>query len=303
MFWHRLNICVVRIHVGEISFHFAYQLILDAPDGHFVFVSFASAFLIKMLRKDYVTLLDASQRVRIIETVEKLVNTLSSPRVAVDERHTPMLYARFLAGLLSKYKTDDNMEMHDAPSVASEVSHPDSLNLPTPPMDHQSSPGSGSNSKPRVSRHRPSPSIEISPPPPEPNQSQFMPPQMPPPHDVFSSTALQNVSPPPQQLRNGQVQPALGSLMAPINLSSTESSAASTVHAASTIHGGSQFAPDHEMTDDLILAPMMAVNNPAFWSHMMLPGFSWAPETLPWEIDTEEFLHQSINDPSAEHFP
>jgi hypothetical protein len=76
----------------------------DAPDGHFVFVSFASAFLIKMLRKDPVPLLDEEQRQRVIELIERLIETLRSKQVAVDERHAPMLYSRFLSNLLAKHK-------------------------------------------------------------------------------------------------------------------------------------------------------------------------------------------------------
>jgi hypothetical protein len=35
-----------------------------------------------------------------------LINTIGSPQVAIDERHTPKLYSRFLASLLAKHKRD-----------------------------------------------------------------------------------------------------------------------------------------------------------------------------------------------------
>ena len=34
------------------------------------------------------------------------MNTIGSPQIAVDERHTPKLYSRFLAGMLAKHKRD-----------------------------------------------------------------------------------------------------------------------------------------------------------------------------------------------------
>ena len=42
----------------------------------------------------------------IYQLIERLVNTIGSPQIAVDERHAPMLYSRFLARLLSKHKRD-----------------------------------------------------------------------------------------------------------------------------------------------------------------------------------------------------
>ena len=38
--------------------------------------------------------------------IGQLIQTLSSPKIAIDDRHTPKLYARFLAGLLSRHRGD-----------------------------------------------------------------------------------------------------------------------------------------------------------------------------------------------------
>jgi hypothetical protein len=38
----------------------------------------------------------------IYQVIEQLVNTIGSPQIAIDERHTPMLYSRFLARMLTK---------------------------------------------------------------------------------------------------------------------------------------------------------------------------------------------------------
>jgi hypothetical protein len=46
------------------------------------------------------------QKERIIDLVSKLVNTLASPKISLDERHTPTLYAGFLTGLLKRVGTE-----------------------------------------------------------------------------------------------------------------------------------------------------------------------------------------------------
>ncbi|KAF8197112.1 fungal-specific transcription factor domain-containing protein [Pholiota molesta] len=77
-----------------------------APDGHFVFASFASAFLLKLLRPEFSSFLVKEQENEIFDLIGRLIQTLSSPKIAIDDRHTPKLYARFLAGLLSRHRRD-----------------------------------------------------------------------------------------------------------------------------------------------------------------------------------------------------
>lgn len=42
----------------------------------------------------------------IFDLIGRLIQTFSSPEIAIDDRHTPKLYARFLAGLLTRAKKD-----------------------------------------------------------------------------------------------------------------------------------------------------------------------------------------------------
>ncbi|KAI9511830.1 hypothetical protein F5148DRAFT_1146554 [Russula earlei] len=60
-----------------------------APSGYFVFAAFASAFMLK-----------------VYQVIERLIATIRSRQIAIDERHTPKLYSRFLASLLAKHKRD-----------------------------------------------------------------------------------------------------------------------------------------------------------------------------------------------------
>ena len=46
------------------------------------------------------------QENNIFDLIGRLIQTLSSPKIAIDDRHTPKLYARFLAGLLSRHRRD-----------------------------------------------------------------------------------------------------------------------------------------------------------------------------------------------------
>lgn len=77
-----------------------------SPDGHFIFVSFASAFLLKLLRPEFSHLMSKEEESQVYDLIGRLIQTLSSPEIAIDDRHTPKLYARFLAGLLSRHRRD-----------------------------------------------------------------------------------------------------------------------------------------------------------------------------------------------------
>jgi hypothetical protein len=100
-----------------------------APDGHFVFASFASAFLLKLLRPEFANLLSKNQENEIFDLIGRLIQTLSSPDIAIDDRHTPKLYARFLAGLLSRHRRDGAGvgRMHPQPPPPNQIPPPSSV--------------------------------------------------------------------------------------------------------------------------------------------------------------------------------
>ncbi|PBK66477.1 hypothetical protein ARMSODRAFT_960039 [Armillaria solidipes] len=75
-----------------------------APDHHFMCAAFASVFLFKLLRPEFSSLLDKADEDESINLIVTLIDKFSSSDIAVDDRHTPKLYARFLATLLSKYR-------------------------------------------------------------------------------------------------------------------------------------------------------------------------------------------------------
>ncbi|KAG6888923.1 hypothetical protein C0995_004936 [Termitomyces sp. Mi166 len=71
------------------------------PEAQVVFVTFASAFLVKLLQPKFASYLTIQKRMEIRETVQKVVDLFGSPEISIDDRHGPGLYARFLKGLLA----------------------------------------------------------------------------------------------------------------------------------------------------------------------------------------------------------
>ena len=54
--------------------------------------------------------MEADDKTKIFDLIGRLIQTLNSPEVAIDNKHTPKLHAKFLAGLLMKYHQDSNQE-------------------------------------------------------------------------------------------------------------------------------------------------------------------------------------------------
>lgn len=90
------------------------------PEAQSVFVTFACSFLVKvmvihlanircltksfgsqLLQPKFAAYLTRGKRLEIRSQVEKVANLLGSPEVAIDDRHGPKLYSRFLKGLLA----------------------------------------------------------------------------------------------------------------------------------------------------------------------------------------------------------
>ncbi|KAI0710814.1 hypothetical protein C8Q76DRAFT_624091 [Earliella scabrosa] len=89
-----------------------------SPDGYFVFASFASAFLLKLLRPEFSNLVSREQQQEIFDLISRLIEKLGSPDVAIDERHTPALHSRFLHSLLRKHRRDLATATRNAPPNA-----------------------------------------------------------------------------------------------------------------------------------------------------------------------------------------
>ncbi|KAG6818170.1 hypothetical protein H0H87_000075 [Tephrocybe sp. NHM501043] len=94
-----------------------------AMGANFLYVSFAAAFLINLLRPKLVHLLDEKRQAEIIQDVRNLINMLGSKDVALDSRHTPALYSRFLSSLLAKHNCAPPEIISGSPSTETPASH------------------------------------------------------------------------------------------------------------------------------------------------------------------------------------
>lgn len=122
-----------------------------------MFASFASVFLLKvrllpiigstrtnllltahlydcyqLLRPRFSSVLTPHQKDDIINLVQRLIDVLKSDEVAIDERHTPKLYAKFLTKLLDRQVSSQRSPRSSV--QPSDSSHPSpSRSLGTPP--------------------------------------------------------------------------------------------------------------------------------------------------------------------------
>jgi len=225
-----------------------------APDGYFVFAAFASAFMLKLLRPECSRFITPGLDTDIYQVIERLINTIGSPQIAIDERHTPKLYSRFLASLLAKHRRDGaaHGRMHQQG-----------------PPAQQSQTDSGA------------PVYQ------QPPQQQLPPPQLPPPSHGQSSTYSAGVDtasrqdlPPSVSLNNGATAPE--ELTDVVLANAHEPSY--MVGAPPDFEFGNEdqhepmnFTFDTIFTpgNDDMLAAMQAILNPSWSQTMMMPGFSW----------------------------
>ncbi|OSX58940.1 hypothetical protein POSPLADRAFT_1049102 [Postia placenta MAD-698-R-SB12] len=91
----------VKAVVEDIAIPSQKIYLRHGPEAQCVFVTFASAFLVKLLQPKYAQHLSRERRVEIRDLVQRVIDLLSSPEVAIDDRHGPKLYSRFLQGLLA----------------------------------------------------------------------------------------------------------------------------------------------------------------------------------------------------------
>ncbi|KAF7373049.1 hypothetical protein MSAN_00512400 [Mycena sanguinolenta] len=82
------------------------------PDDLFNFAAFASAFLLKLLLPEFSAFMPKQEESEVYDLIERVIGTLSSPRIAVDDRHTSKLCARFLARILSHHHRNKTAHHH-----------------------------------------------------------------------------------------------------------------------------------------------------------------------------------------------
>ncbi|KAJ7666954.1 hypothetical protein DFH06DRAFT_1384519 [Mycena polygramma] len=202
-----------------------------SPDGYFIFAAFASAFLLKLLRPEFSHLMPKEEENQVYDLIGRLIQTLSSPEIAIDDRHTPKLYARFLAGLLSRHRRDG--------ATVGRL-HPQ----PPPPQNVGGSPSGDYRHQSRTS-------------------------------STFTTSPMPGAGPVlgPEHSSHGYGH----------NYAQSEPMATPIYRPEATYGGPVQYGTEMDLgtglpDEEQMLAAMQALRQPAFWTNMMLPGFSW-PES------------------------
>ncbi|KAF8590632.1 hypothetical protein K439DRAFT_1627613 [Ramaria rubella] len=98
-------------------------------EAYFVFMGFAAAFLLKILRPKFSFMMRPGREAEITALVQRLVDLLGSEEVAINARHTPKLYSRFLADVLAKH-TQEQARKADAKPAAASSSTSASASIP-----------------------------------------------------------------------------------------------------------------------------------------------------------------------------
>ncbi|TFK71035.1 hypothetical protein BDN72DRAFT_493272 [Pluteus cervinus] len=235
-----------------------------APDGHFIFASFASAFLLKLLRPEFSNLLSKEHENEIFDLIGRLIQTLSSSEIAIDDRHTPKLYARFLAGLLSKHRRDGatagRLHPHPPPSRQAPQT------VSSTPQGGQSSSALGRDNAPMTT------TFSINPPRNSGSGGQRRDANTAGGSAYTNSNAMTGVQfDSPASSATFVASP--GQDTTPVYTSEVTFAAG-----VGPIHLGSDF-DFGVITDEEMLATMQIIKNPAFWDTMMMPGFSMDPQS------------------------
>ncbi|KAL0572941.1 hypothetical protein V5O48_009031 [Marasmius crinis-equi] len=107
-----------------------------AMEAHFLYVAYAAAYLVNLLRPKFLPLLDEATQTEIIDTVSRLIQILSSKEVALDGRHTPALYSRFLSSLLARYNISPRARALPSRDGTSMYAQYDTQRDPSPPHSY-----------------------------------------------------------------------------------------------------------------------------------------------------------------------
>ncbi|KAL4066300.1 fungal-specific transcription factor domain-containing protein [Scleroderma yunnanense] len=225
----------------------------SSPDGHFIFASFASAFLLKLLRPEFAQLLTREMEDEIFDLIGRLITTLQD--LAIDERHTPHLYARFLASLLTKHrKGGAGVGGHTRPQPpTSQLVH--QSGQPHGYLGPQHTPSSrmqysGSSSKDSSQPRYDNDTMQMNPGP-LPSTSRTPPPTTTTPMPITNT-------PPPDFVHSQSSFPLVSGSVDPVTTDTVIDDMLSEVGSLATMY----------------------VLNDAWWGNMMMPGFTWsdAPE-------------------------
>jgi hypothetical protein len=192
---------------------------------------------LQLLRPEFSWLVEPDDKTKIFDLIGRLIQTLNSPEVSIDKKHTPKLHAKFLAGLLTKYHQGSNQ---DPPSQG-----------PLPPSKHTVGGGPGSYEE------RPQPSSTSTR-----YYSQGQ--------GTTQSTSMS------QGEFGGVSYTSDPSLSAQLGISYAHEAQQFQVQSSDGVSAAQDSAVNAmaDLSEEEMLATLRAIGNPNWWSNMMMPGYA-----------------------------
>ena len=199
--------------------------------------------MVQLLRPEFTNLLSKQQENDVFLLIGRLIQTLSSPEIAIDDRHTPRLYARFLAGLLTRHRRDGTAGHRQGP--------------PPGPAAGQVAEYGASHSTLHTQPQGPGPA-QAPPPPPPPTEGGYT-------HAALLFGGVENA--------NGAVDvDDKGLMMFDMPTTTTTTTTTRFSPGLDFLNSGDGMLVNN-LTEEEMLATMQALKNPAWWMSMAMPGW------------------------------
>ncbi|KAF7295000.1 Rab-GAP TBC domain-containing protein [Mycena indigotica] len=119
------EILLLSIDAAQQVVHIALRQTHSGPhfrsimQTHLVYIAFAAAFLINLLRPQFIYLIHPDTQQAIVELVERLVDAWGAEPAALNARHSPTNYSRFISSLLAKHNVrGTGQELFAAPDTS-----------------------------------------------------------------------------------------------------------------------------------------------------------------------------------------
>ena len=191
---------------------------------------------LQLLRPEFSWLVEAGDKAKIFDLIGRLIQTLSSPEVAIDNKHTPKLHAKFLAGLLTKYHQDSNKDQ-----LAQAPLPPSKQSVGGNPTSYEGQPQHSGTSTQYLG-HNPGTTQSTS----------------------MSQGGFGNVSYASDPILCSQPCTSFPHDTPQYQLQTSDGMAAAQDSAMNAMAG---------LSEEEMLATLRAIGNPNWWSNMMMPGY------------------------------
>ena len=203
----------------------------------------------QLLRPEFSWLVGEDDKTKIFDLIGRLIQTLSSPEVAIDNKHTPKLHAKFLAGLLTKHHQDSNQSQFSQTPLP-----PSKQPAGGNPASYEGQPQPSSTSTQYLS-HGPGTTQSTS----------------------MQQGGFDNVSYVSDPNLSSQPNISFAHHTTQYQLQTSDGVAAAQDSVVSAMAG---------LSEEEMLATLRAIGNPNWWSNVMMPGYANLLSIVVWCLIT-----------------